>query len=636
MATNLAALSLAALTETASYDTQTLPNTSATISEITAMGFSGPQIIKGFRSNPIIEVAGHIVDFSSNTWDFSNSDDAGSAAGNKRILFKEGSRCDQLKLFCLLGIIMRNGRSSGTIVKTRLIQNAVNRIEQDSAVALHIGPKLAKSYFESRVHIGYPTLVKEKRALAEFLTFADAYFGEETPQSTFTYLRNADKQLLDAHLEAGKHQEIPLDYLDVLIDVAQKSMLNETCSSLVRITAAAMLIVSQIGMRISELLGVRTDALKISNPSFDGATPIAYLEFLVPKSSREGGGKRIARCIANEISLQAYRFLLDYCADKREKLKTDALIVYPQQKRKFNSGTSFYEGFDLLLLENRDKIPCLNTQDDYPTLSSASLDARFKDRLTAKFLRRHPDIDPGNDVFVYPTPHQFRVTVCTALYEQGVDLRFIKQHMSHLTEDMAAYYIRSDKEIEYKCSLEVYECVFNDGSKLLGKHGDEFVERVKAFIENNRERVVADNIAIAELAAKEFPLRKKIGGVCIRCGQIVPCQENKQTDELLCAFNLCPNHCHMYFAASDTYETVNNMAQIAEINAKRGHSKAAANEIRKMQNIIRDSLLPELEQLEVELTKQGRDRILNKFPYLTSLVDSLNTVKEEVEEWLTK
>ena len=68
--------------------------------------------------------------------------------------------------------------------------------------------------------------------------------------------------------------------------------------------------------------------------------------------------------------------------------------------------------------------------------------------------------------------------------------------MNHLSEDMAAYYIRPQKNLEKEYSETIYRAVFKDGSKMLGTNGDAFVRKINEFIEQNHMNIQDDMVSI--------------------------------------------------------------------------------------------------------------------------------------------
>lgn len=74
---------------------------------------------------------------------------------------------------------------------------------------------------------------------------------------------------------------------------------------------------------------------------------------------------------------------------------------------------------------------------------------------------------------------------------------------------------------------------------------------------------------------------------------------------------------------------------LVDEDMRRGHIKAARNELRKAQNVLKTSLIPEIDSLEEQLENIGREGVLGRFPDLEELVDNLEEVKKEVEQWQT-
>ena len=75
---------------------------------------------------------------------------------------------------------------------------------------------------------------------------------------------------------------------------------------------------------------------------------------------------------------------------------------------------------------------------------------------------------------------------------------------------------------------------------------------------------------------------------------------------------------------------------LVEENLERGHVKAAANELRKAQNVVHDVLLPQLDGLDEQLEKLGRDGVLGRFPGLEGIIESEPEIKERIDGWMSR
>ena len=143
-----------------------------------------------------------------------------------------------------------------------------------------------------------------------------------------------------------------------------------------------------------------------------------------------------------------------------------------------------------------------------------------------------------------------------------------------------------------------------------------------------------DMEGVIQAVAKKFPLRSKIGGMCIRCGEVMPCGSNDPTDVIYCSFGMCPNHCHMFFMADISYDVYLQNRDTAQYNKDNGYKKAYQKELNKLKYIIEHSLMPELTMLEDELKRHGEEDILEKYPQLTYIVNHLDFIKQEVQIWM--
>ena len=595
---------------------------------------SGSWMLEELRRSPNVKIGQSVVNFFEDKW--SIPEEQGLAERNAlTITFKENCHKNRIKLHCLILLVKcRNEKPASVLALIK----ALGKLLDDLSFPAFSSPSLTvvKKYYEcDRTDVQASTRNFERKILARYLRFLQAYFDIAVDREVFAYLEVIERNLQSLETEEHKLQVVPADYLNKLLVMCDRLIDDPHCPIPMRITAAMTLIYSQVGMRTRELALMTVDALKFDTPEEGSIPPLAYFEFRSPKSAPPGHDYKLCRCTANETSLKAYYFLLDHCKEYREKLGVDTLVVFPRQVLQYTNASTIKTNFYAMILSMRDELPCTNSQDLYPELKTTEFFSNYLLKKYEAYSSPETRIDEET-TFVYPVIHQFRVTVCTALYEAGVDLEYIRQHMSHLADDMTAYYIRSDDTVNEQYSQVVYDCILNDGSKLMGKGANEFVAKVDAFIKAESANVTMTNDEIARKAAKYFPLVMKIGGLCTMCGQYKPCPEKTPTDELLCAFRLCPNLCHMYFTAAETYDFFREYAEVIAINEKRNLRRETEKEIRKLQNIIKDSLIPELEELELELARQGRETVIKRFPALQEVADNLSSIKKEAESWLTR
>ena len=92
----------------------------------------------------------------------------------------------------------------------------------------------------------------------------------------------------------------------------------------------------------------------------------------------------------------------------------------------------------------------------------------------------------------------------------------------------------------------------------------------------------------------------------------------------------------MYFMAGETLSSADNHMRLVDWNLEHGHVKAAANELRKAQNVLKERLVPEMEGLAEQIMLHGRAHVLKRFPDLADIVDNMDEINERTQVWLKR
>ena len=606
------------------------------VMKIASRGFNGEEMINELHEQPVIDFGAFSVNFNEDIWNINTGDEL--SPGVKQLtsaVFDNMSRNnDVLKLFLLTQIVWKTNKTHICVYNYARIKAVLNKYEmndKDLRTTILTADQYKKILENVKATRSSSTRYSDVRSLSVFLDFMKMFFKLPVDPDLAKAIQREMKETSQLQWNNEGVPAIDDAYLEPLVAACIQSLDDDNEEFDYRLTAAVLLLASQIGMRISEVAAMETGTLRIS--SMKGKEDIAYLEFKTFKGAKGDGGYMLAKTIVNPTALKAYLWLDENCKQRREEIGTNALAVRKRQQTKFMKQDAIRVLAKSFILKHHDTIPCVDTQDRFPEFRTSTVktiaDITPKQDLGKLGLT-------GDETFVYPNFHAFRATVATKLYEAGVDMRYIRKHMSHISEDTTAGYIRSDREIEKQNSDLVYKTVLGDGAQMLGPHGDEFMAKVNAYIETLPEQVKGDIDEVVQAAAKAYPLRRKVGGVCIRCGKIVPCKRNDETDQIYCAFGVCPNQCCLYFMAADCLDTVRSHIELVDANLERNHTKAARNELRKAQNVIRDCLVPELDSLDQQIGKLGRDGVLERFPDLEELVDNIDDVRKETELWLTR
>ena len=590
---------------------------------------SGMELVASLRSSPVIPFGSFSIDFNSRRWDFTGITSKNIPPYNLKITFLGSALDDALKVFLLCSMMRRKAKAQTLVIKTRTVGAMLTANAIDFNGIVKITAEDAVEMLErKRLETSASTAGTYARHLADFLEFFDLTFYRIADPALVTALEAYASKCKTLSADEG-YPAIPPDYLDPLLGTCISAMRDKGENPDFRITAATLILFSQTGVRNSHLLSTKTNALSVSK-GVAGMPDITYMRYGDTKPSHADDGEIEVRTIINELALEAYLWLEENCKSQREAIGVDTLVVYSGQKQRYCGCSSFLSRAQRFILFHHESIPCVNTQLDFPDLSTITVNAILKGN-TKGFCSR-TGLSPS-DTVVYPVIHSFRVTVATKLKENGVDMHYIRVHMNQMSEDVTAGYIRSDREIERANSELVYRAIFEDGAELLGQHADEFMAKVNATLSSVGDHAKGSIDEIVRAASDTFPLRMKLLGVCIRCGNVVPCPVSDGSDEILCAFGVCPNQCHLYFMVPTSLEMARNHMSLVKENVSRGQMKAARNELRKAQNIIRSTLTPELESLDRQISSIGREAVASRFPELKEIMDNREAVRTEVEQW---
>ena len=598
------------------------------------------QILESFKRIDKLPFSNLDIRFSDDTWDFSAATDL--PVSRTRLVFyfdSSSAYCEPLKMYVLDSILKKNVKIRALHNKVISVMRFLKQFETEGYKVYSKVPKTAfKRLFDNMEDTcSYNTVCAYKGHLLMFSDFYERNFEELTDKSIRKFLQDRNISKLNDIKHANKTPEVPIDYFPVFLDAVKTIMRNEQEDPEDRITAASIILYSQIGFRTAELFTVKTGSIhSVYSPNKD--KPLYYMDFLSFKHGKGENGGTIAHTYINSLSREAYDLLEELCREYRNNLGVDTLLVTKFQKNATTTATQYSTRYRKFILRHWKELQCLNIGDDYEDLSFFEVGTFFQPAKDGTYTYDKnsdwaKDLQMDDRIY-YPTIRQFRVSVCTSLYRQQIPLHYIRKHMNHLSEDMAAYYIRPQKNLEKEYSETIYRAVFKDGSKMLGTNGDAFVQKINEFIEQNHMNIQDDLEGVIQAVAKKFPLRSKVGGMCIRCGEVIPCASNNSTDVIYCAFGMCPNHCHMFFMADISYEEYLQNRDVAQYNKDNGYKKAYQRELNKLKYIIEHSLMPELIMLEDELERHGEEEILDKYPQLTYIVNHLDSIKQEVQTWM--
>lgn len=426
--------------------------------------------------------------------------------------------------------------------------------------------------------------------------------------------KNELRSILRKTQENTKTPDIPKDYYNKIVSLLIKSMRDDNLKYKYRAIACVYVILSQTGLRILEITSLEIDSLKsIRLKNLDS---IAY--FLTYKAFKSAGKKQefiSTEIFANELTKEAFETLLmirESCDNKDD----NTFLYLP------NTYTKDYPANDVVVRQN-----FYGFIDNYSDF--AKCDASAYPELSCIKYNGHQ--------LVIPVTKQFRVHVCTELYYRNVPLLYIKKYMCHLCEFMMGYYVRpksqKQEDVEYSNRL-LHDLVANEVS-LLGNDSVQIKNNIDKFIADGKFNMNTDIDTIIEALNCKFIIRAKRGGVCIKTS-IRDCAKDARTNEMFCAYNICPNLFHLYYMADISYADF-KLTQITFFeNDKNGFKLQASKELNKLKDICTRRLTPELDDLKKHIQEKGVEEILSYYPNLGNIIMNYDAIKEEITVWTKK
>lgn len=582
--------------------------------------------LKAFKSVvDRLPLSGQKISFGSDVWDFIPYFDGVNHPSYKIIFADTPDEIkDYCKFFVLYGIMgkrkistMNRRYSDSKCILNSIINSTSHKsifvitTEDiiDDILSRNISAGRKHAYFESVYQLYYFLINNYKLNL---------------PVEIEEFKRNGAEKKKISKSEDNKLPNIPDEYFNAILTMFIRVMRNKNESYNARATSCVCVMLTQLGLRIGDLLALRTNELFSKKLAKSGRIA-HYIHYKTRKPSKPHDDLLEFDIFSNELCTEAFTTLLKLRKKCNLSIDTDFLYVLDKQ---FNSKSvlpishkRFNDNYhNLMFTHLYDQ--CMNPWEGInPTKIEGALAKKQKYKLA-----------------YIPDTRQYRVHLCTSLYEQGVKLPYIQRYMGHLSEYMMGYYVRPkntyQENIQYSERV-IKEITIEDLNPLGGSFGSEIKQSINAFVEKNNFNVEKDINAIVAAFGDKIIIRGKTGGVCIKTS-LMACSKDARTNEMFCAYNVCPNLFHFYYMADVTYMDFQLLQETHEVNRKSGKEIAAQKELNKIKDLCKRRLLPELEELDNELTRKGQEKIFERHPSLRDIIVNKESIKQEVMLWMSK
>lgn len=283
-------------------------------------------------------------------------------------------------------------------------------------------------------------------------------------------------------LKENKTKPIPEDIFDKILQCAlkEKNIL----------TKAGIIIQSQTGLRINEILSIRQGCVHTTNDGYD------YMEVTLDKT--EKGEPIIHKVFINELVKNTVIELEEYTKDLRKESGLKELFL-SKIKSKGNL-------IDVLNIEN------------------------FSDKRLPQFIKIWDIRDSKGNLYPLKS-HQFRATFVRELIKQKVPIAHIMKQFAHVSIEMTSHYLTL-KEEEVK---EIYsDMILGKDSKIAGLRAKEIKSKLDEQFRGKTEQEVDDIVSNLSKSMSFNPLPT---GVCLYDFRRGNCSDGDG-----CFFYNCPNY----------------------------------------------------------------------------------------------
>ncbi len=594
-----------------------------------------------------INIAGVKINFADDEWNFTSKCKAGKRRSLYTYNFSSVELSDYqktvLKLYVFYNITefgLHCGSNKNYFSEIRNIMEYMN--SRNIVLIEDLTLNDFQEYFK-QLNIKYTTKIKKRRRLKSFLMFYSLIATDVFTKEISNWFNDIDTDAIKADIENHKAPLLPASFYKKYTSLLYSSVTNEKNDKFKRGYHGLLYIGTQTGLRASELTLLRVQDLEVCR--FKNKQ-IGILHY---RSTKSGNGKSQiyddAQTNANKKVIEVYEILSSIFTEEREKLNTDFLVPRNIEASHYNNPPSTWTQVLPRALNHSSAKLCLENIEDLNLLNSPEAHS-FEGNIIYKGKRingicpksfAEAGVKEG-DMICLPTIRQFRVYVASELRERGVDDRTTAFLFNHHCVEMYGYYARPKHDIQEDIdfSKEIVKDIVRDKTKILGPKGDAFNEKINRIIEENNFNVKKDLNAIIDKVCNEIPIRAKNGGFCIKSNPRRECRHDAKTDEFMCAYGCCPNHCHMYFMLAITYKKVQTLIKTYEYNLKSGFKNASEKEAYKLNYAIINELLPEIKETRKEIQLRGVEAIVQAHSEMKSIINDIDKIEQEALQWKSK
>lgn len=573
------------------------------------------------------------IDFVSDRWDLSIFGQVGTQSDV--VYFKRLSNPlkTYVKFFVLYQIGEKRCKPSTPIHRIHDFTNFWSQVTSRLGVTAisDVNEDVIQTFF-SEYDVSVSQLRGMYYSVVDVFTFISDNFGVVLNFDIAKLRRKRVSVNYQAKESEEKTPPIPDELYHMILNAYCEHMRDETADNDERMVSALMVEESQTGFRAIDLISTLISRLKTIDVEVNGEMKqMHYIHYINHKPSRP---TQVRECdvYCSTLCQEAIDILLRLRKANKYADETDLLFIPSMWTPEKGMNTpvilqTFHMINKVVLLRKLGK----------------QLDRDWEGVTRSKFdgtLHLRESFGIKTDRLAYPNLPQYRVTLATNLYEQGVPLKVIQMTLGHMSDMMEGYYCRPKNDVaeDLAAAHVVLNAISEDALPMIpatGKGDERLLESINAFIAENHVDVRGDIKKVMDEFVGRLSIRAKLGGYCIK-GSLLDCAEDANTNEYLCMYGLCPNIRHFFFNAAASYDDFKRTVATYEHADRHNHKKDRLREARKLKAIAENRLLPELDELEKAISQHGRDAVYMKYPSVAYVADNIDLVRKEASEWINR
>lgn len=565
------------------------------------------------------EVFGKKVNFSDNIWDFSELKPDYIQENHFKYSFINNDKTNftnyyetLLKLF-VLDMFIKDGRiRSYVYIKLNYNKRFLKYLMDNDIHTLNSCTEQVISVYKSmlRNKNKEENVGKHMTSIYQLFSFYSLLTARIISSDIINILKRRNKNIIQTDQKNSLLKLLPSDFMHNLTNSLYDNIMlfknyNNKNECLINRKMTLIFLLTQTGVRPNEVFIIPYDC--IIEEKFGDLT--AYmLKYNITKT-KNGQGMIENRTIANQKVLNVIQHLKEYY-----KGKYLGDNITNNQLRNF-----FYK-----YCENNYKILKNITEEPNKHFMGPS---------------KSIYIDGKKSYINIPILKQFRVYFDSELKRRGYNDFSRAKLLGHKDEKMLDYYGRDMVGIEEDINFAgilIKDFTNNEDFKILGSKGNIYTRKINDFLKNKMINGVTDINQLAKELMNIMPIRSKLGGCCIKPYSNADCNHDEITDELLCSYGLCENQCHFFYNCSYYYKQFKEMTEIYKYNINEGFMKFADKELFKIQHLLKEKLIPELDELNRMIELNGKDYIRKTYKNIDYVIDNQDKIREEINTWIIK